>query len=230
MAVLSKKDYYEIIFKTNDFPEILDISDHFISEHRNNITDNPRFSEKLKGVIESLKVKIGELREQRIEKEKKDNYRNPDGSPKEKNDYLGYNFSADKLGVGLIQYPGGSRLSINKINNIEKAYELFTGKINNSGTPGVKQKIRWRGELKEFAELLVSLEKKQWIELPDGELNPIVKTLCLCFDFSGTKRKENSNTENSLLQYLKPSERELKIYTKRYQTKFDSIYPINSEK
>lgn len=85
-------------------------------------------------------------------------------------------------------------------------------------------KIPWAGNLKQFAELITELEKKGWIKpIPHGELQTTVATLLHCFDLSATQRKEDSNTENSLLQYLKPSERDLKIYTKRYVRQFTEI-------
>lgn len=85
-------------------------------------------------------------------------------------------------------------------------------------------KIPWAGNLKQFAELVIELEKKGWIKpIAHGELQATVTTLLHCFDLSATQRKEDSNTANCLLQYLKPSERELKIYTKRYTRKFSDI-------
>ncbi|MBC9910567.1 hypothetical protein [Chitinophaga varians] len=85
-------------------------------------------------------------------------------------------------------------------------------------------KIPWAGNLKQFAELVTELERKGWIKpIAHGELQSTVTTLLHCFDLSATQRKEDSNTANCLLQYLKPSERELKIYTKRYTRKFSDI-------
>lgn len=230
MAVLNKIGYGEILFASNPLTEIQDITEHFLAEHRKNVTDNPRFIEKLKELIQTTKTKIDELRKQKIAQDERDNYKNPDGSPIQENDYKKYRFSGAKLGFGLLTFPGGDRMSMNKINDIEKAFEQFEVQALNNKQPTIKQKVIWKGELKEFAELIVQLQRVGWIDLPHGELNPIVKTLCLCFDFSGTKKKKDSNTENSLLQYLKPSEQDDKIFTKRYNQKFNSIKPnITSE-
>ena len=126
MALLNKTQYGSILFATNDFPEVQDIKDHFLAEYRKNINDNPRFVEKLKEVILSVKNKIEDQCKQGIAKDEKDGYKNPDGSPMQKRDYKGYRWHKDKLGFGLlIQFPGGSRMSMNKINDIEKAFELF---------------------------------------------------------------------------------------------------------
>jgi hypothetical protein len=92
-------------------------------------------------------------------------------------------------------------------------------------------KIPWAGNLKQFAELITELEKKGWINpISPGELQATVTTLLHCFDLSATQRNEDSSTTNSLLQYMKPSERDLKIYTKRYIRKFTGISPNLSQK
>lgn len=225
MALLDKTQYGSILFASNKFQDIQDITDHFLAEYRQNINDNPRFVEKLKEVILYVKNKIEDQCNQIIARDKKANYKNPDGSPMEKKDYKGYKWSADKLGFGFIQFKGGNRISMNKLSDIEKAFDLFEVQGLNDKQPTIKQRIRWRGELKEFAELIIQLERAKWIDLPHGELAPMVKTLCMCFDFSDTKKKKDSNTENSLLQYLKPSEQEDKVFTKRYNQKFNSIKP-----
>lgn len=224
MSVLVIMQYQEIVFKSMGFSEIEDISAHFLSEYKKVNTDNPKFLEKLKKVISDLKTKCNEQIKLLIEKDEKCQYKNPDGTLMEKKDYLTRNFAAFHLGVGLIGFPHGyNKLNMNKIFDIEKAYEMFLGKINNVSKLTVLKKIEWKGELKEFAELIFELDNKQWIDLPHGELTSIVNTLCSCFDFSATKKTEKSKTESSLLQYLKPSEREDKIKTKRYISKFDSI-------
>ncbi|QJB34080.1 hypothetical protein HF329_23440 [Chitinophaga oryzae] len=85
-------------------------------------------------------------------------------------------------------------------------------------------KIPWAGNLKQFAELVTELEKKGWIKpIAHGELQATITTLLHCFDLSSTQRKEDSNTAASLLQYMKPSERDVKIYTKRYSRQFSDI-------
>lgn len=101
---------------------------------------------------------------------------------------------------------------------------------NKSNKATSSQKLIWKGELKEFAELIDQLEKKGWVNIHDRELKPTIESLCRVLDFSATKKKEDSNTENSLMQYLKPSERENKIYTKTYNKKFGSILPNSNQK
>jgi hypothetical protein len=95
---------------------------------------------------------------------------------------------------------------------------------------GIKQRIVWKGDLKEFAELIDQLEQKGWIEIQDREIKPTAETLSQVFDFSATKKRPESDTANSLSQYLKTSERVHKIYTKRYTKKFNSILPNTNQK
>lgn len=93
------------------------------------------------------------------------------------------------------------------------------------------KKIKWKGSLKQFAELINELEIKAWIEpIAHGELSPSIKALTDCFDFSLTQKKEGSNSTSSLMQYLKASEREDKIYSKRYIKQFDCILPNPTKK
>jgi hypothetical protein len=116
----------------------------------------------------------------------------------------------------------GYKLLIDKVENIEENTEERTAK------KGIK--IQWNGNLKEFAELIDSLEKNNWIKINDGDLSKNVQSLCECFDLSKTKKTKDSSTEESIYQILKPSEREHKIYTKKYTTKFNSISSNNKEK
>ena len=96
--------------------------------------------------------------------------------------------------------------------------------------PPVK-KIRWLGNLKEFAELITVLEAKGWIEpIEHGELSLFVRSAATYFDLSNTQKKSDSNTEKSLMQYLKPSERDSKIFSKRYIQKFNAILANNLKK
>jgi hypothetical protein len=76
------------------------------------------------------------------------------------------------------------------------------------------KKLKWRGNSKQFAELIDQLQRKEWIdEFNNGELSSMVRSLCNAFDIP----------EPTLLQYLKPSERDDQIYTKRYKRSFESI-------
>ncbi|RAJ85866.1 hypothetical protein CLV59_102572 [Chitinophaga dinghuensis] len=88
------------------------------------------------------------------------------------------------------------------------------------------RKLKWEGNLKQFAELVVELEQKGWIApIPPGELTTTVNAILSIIDLSGTQVNPSTDTASSLLQYLKPSEREYKIYSKRYKRNFDSINP-----
>ena len=117
----------------------------------------------------------------------------------------------------------------NRINDFDEPKELMPSVKIEAIKPTIVnipiKKIKWEGKLNEFAELIDQLRKLHYINTPDGELKPIVETLCACFDFSGTQKSEKSDTVKSLYQYLKPSEVEYKIYTKRYIPKFESILP-----
>ena len=138
---------------------------------------------------------------------------------------------------GKIKYDFKS-LNINKEHCLKliEGYKLLMEKIDEikdspeDRSENKRIKIKWNGDLKEFAELIDSLEKNNWITINDGELSQSVKAICQIFDFSQTKKTKDSNTESSLIQYLKQSERESKIYTKRYSKKFNSISSNNKEK
>jgi hypothetical protein len=111
---------------------------------------------------------------------------------------------------------------------IDVLNKVAPASLNSTEPREIGIKVKWKGDLKQFAELLDILEIKGWIEpIGHGELNATIKVLTECFDFSLTQKRENSNSATSLMQYLKPSEREIKIYSKRYKKKFDSIM-VNS--
>ncbi|MFB6457617.1 hypothetical protein ACE38W_20275 [Chitinophaga sp. Hz27] len=87
-------------------------------------------------------------------------------------------------------------------------------------------RLSWQGNLKQFAELIIELEKKGWIKaIQPGELQATVNALAETFDLSNTNKKENADNTQSLTQYLKPSEREAKVFTKRYNPQFNLINP-----
>ena len=230
MALLNTYEYGNIIFAAKTFSELEDIADHFLAEFKSNINDNPRFITKLNSYIQDSITKVNELIAVKIQTDLNPLNTETHSVPKEQEYYNKYGFPSEKLGFGLIHYKGGSRMSLKKLTDIEKGFELFKEKISDNGPQTIKQKVMWNGKLKEFAELIVELERHEWIELPHGQVNQIVKTICLCFDFVKTKKSANSNTENSLLQYLKPSEKEDKIFTKRYVTKFANIIPNTTKK
>ncbi len=162
MALLNNKQYLNILFTANEFKDIQDIADHFLAEYNTNKTDNPRFIKKLNELIQETKQKIDELRIKKIAQDEKGEYKNPDLSPIPKRDYLGYNFSGDKLGFGLIQYSGGSRLSMNKINDIEKAFEVFERNVIEDGNRLRKNsrdtKLDWKGSKVQLYSVLRQLK------------------------------------------------------------------------
>ncbi|SHM26515.1 hypothetical protein SAMN05444266_107192 [Chitinophaga jiangningensis] len=87
-------------------------------------------------------------------------------------------------------------------------------------------KLAWQGTQKEFAELILSLESKGWIKsIAPGELTGTVQSLVYSFDLSQTQKGTATDAQRSLTQLLKPSERETKVYTKRYDCKFHNILP-----
>lgn len=147
MALLDQTQYGSILFAANKFKDVQDITDHFLAEYRKNIADNPRFLEKLKELIQSTKLKVDDLRKQGIARDKKAKYKNPDGSPMEKNDYKSYRYSTNQLGFGFIQFHGGSRISLNKINDVEKAFEQLTIKVveMEGKETDRKIKLKWKG-------------------------------------------------------------------------------------
>lgn len=217
MAVLNKIGYGEILFASNPLPEIQDITEHFLAEHRKNVTDNPRFLEKLKELIQSTKTKIDELRKQKIAQDERDDYKNPDGSPMQENDYKKYRFGGNKLGFGLLTFPGGDRMSMNKINDIEKAFEQFMKKVKKVDLqePDILQKqdgnfkgkkLVWKGTPAQFGFIIIELIGKGYLERPTGSFSRDAEFFLSLFDIrvkgnpttTGTIAKELNDKENSL--------------------------------
>lgn len=217
MAVLNKIGYGEILFASNPLPEIQDITEHFLAEHRKNVTDNPRFLEKLKELIQSTKTKIDELRKQKIAQDERDDYKNPDGSPMQENDYKKYRFGGNKLGFGLLTFPGGDRMSMNKINDIEKAFEQFMKKVKKVDLqePDILQKqdgnfkgkkLVWKGTPAQFGHFIIELIGKGYLEKPTGSYQKDAKFYLDIFDIKvnekqttvGSIEKEISHKTNSL--------------------------------
>lgn len=207
---------------------------HHFKEHKN---DNPNFAKELKKMIDFINVRYIEVLEDYTKKAEQ--------LPYEIENKIFFN----ELVNGTESYDDGgcicygthdrsAGLVVDKtiLHNITAGWELFNEMEKTTIHPGQPEKIIalkkivWKGNLKEFAEMFDSLEKMEWIDVPDGELTAIVKTLCACFDFTATKKTEESNTEASLTQYLKVSERETKIYTQRYQKKFNLISENNTKK
>ena len=75
--------------------------------------------------------------------------------------------------------------------------------------------IKWMGTQKEFAELILELQKNNWIEKDnDKSAADIAKEFATHFDISKTKRNKNSNEINSLYQLLKPQQSKIDNYDK----------------
>lgn len=118
----------------------------------------------------------------------------------------------------------------------EREYESFKKKIKKiiyeHKETEFKEPIVWNGTQKEFAELVLELQKKGWIAT-DGErsIANLSKEFASSFDLSGTKKSKNSNEENSFYQLLKPQQNKEngyeniypQIYTKRYKPCFQEI-------
>ena len=65
-------------------------------------------------------------------------------------------------------------------------------------------KILWNGSQKDLVELFVELQSKGWInEFNYGDRSKIAKAICNLFDLTKTKRKIDSDPENSFYQKLK---------------------------
>ena len=95
-----------------------------------------------------------------------------------------------------------------------------------------KERIVWNGSQKQFAELIVELKNKGWIENNSNKsIATIAKEFAACFDLTGTKKSKSSSEENSFYQLLKPQQSKgnlyeniyPQIYTKRYKSSFKEI-------
>lgn len=179
MALLDQTQYGSILFAANKFQDVLDITDHFLAEYRKNIADNPRFVEKLKELIQSTKLKVDDLRKQGIARDEKDDYKNPDGSPIQKRDYKEYNFSGNKLGFSLLTFAGAGRMSMNKLNDIERAFKEFENKIEalanqvnkieeeeDSELIPKEVRLKWKGTPGQFAFIVDLFINKGYLEKP----------------------------------------------------------------
>jgi hypothetical protein len=96
----------------------------------------------------------------------------------------------------------------------------------------IKQ-IKWLGTQQEFCEMIISLEKNNWIEdIKDGERKQFINSITKIFDFENTKRNSKSNPENSLYQTFKGEyEKGERVFpfleNKKYEKKFSSIKKNN---
>jgi hypothetical protein len=158
MPVLTNSQYGAIIFQTNLFNDVQDITDHFLAEYKTNIDDNPRFVEKLKELINTIKQKIDELREGLIAKAEKSGYLNPDGSPKERSDYNRFGFSTNNLGFGLIKFPGGEYINKDKVIEVENAFKQFEEQLKETTELGTD-----KGELLPEYDFGTDARKIAWL-------------------------------------------------------------------
>ena len=96
------------------------------------------------------------------------------------------------------------------------------------------RKVKWLGTQIEFCEMLVELEKKDWIESEDNGLEEdVFRTICQLFDFSLTQEKPNEKIAiDSIIRKMRSKvvtdNNELsvefdQIYTRRYKAKFEGI-------
>lgn len=64
--------------------------------------------------------------------------------------------------------------------------------------------IEWNGFQQELCELILELEKKEWIaQIRTGDRRKIANSITKIFNLNKTKRRKNSNTDNSFYQLLK---------------------------
>lgn len=94
--------------------------------------------------------------------------------------------------------------------------------------------IDWNGSQQELCELILELEKKEWIaEIKDGERRKFANSLTKIFNLSNTKKNKKSDPNNSFYQLLKGEyENKKRTYPfmekENYEKKFDGI--INRHK
>ena len=90
------------------------------------------------------------------------------------------------------------------------------------------------GYTKEFAELILELQIKNWIKNDSEQsINKTAKEFAVHFDLTATKKNNSSNEINSLYQLLKPQQSKEfdykdqypQIYSKRYEPKFKEVKP-----
>lgn len=93
--------------------------------------------------------------------------------------------------------------------------------------------IDWNGTQQELCELILELEKKEWIaEIKNGDRKKIANSLTKIFNINNTKKNEKSNPNNSFYQLLKGEfENKRRIYpfmeNENYVKKFSGIIKKN---
>ncbi len=89
--------------------------------------------------------------------------------------------------------------------------------------------IDWNGSQQELCELILELEKKEWIsEIRNGDRKKFANSITKIFNLSNTKKNKKSNPNNSFYQLLKGEfENNRRIYPfmekENYEKKFDEI-------
>ncbi len=89
--------------------------------------------------------------------------------------------------------------------------------------------IDWNGTQQELCELILELEKKQWIaEIKNGDRRKFANSITKIFNLTNTRKNQKSNPNNSFYQLMKGelenNERIFPFMEKdNYQKKFDEI-------
>lgn len=89
--------------------------------------------------------------------------------------------------------------------------------------------IDWNGSQQELCELILELEKKEWIaEIRNGDRKKFANSITKIFNLTNTKKNKKSNPNNSFYQLLKGEfENKRRIYPfmekENYDKKFDGI-------
>ncbi|MDC8001324.1 hypothetical protein POV26_09760 [Aequorivita todarodis] len=89
--------------------------------------------------------------------------------------------------------------------------------------------IEWNGSQQELCELILELEEKEWIaQIKTGDRRKIASSITKIFNLDKTKRRKNSNADNSFYQLLKGEyEDKIRKYPfmekDNYEKKFNGI-------
>ena len=118
----------------------------------------------------------------------------------------------------------------NEVENLINEIQSQIQSIDTTKSP-ILTKIKWLGTQKELAELIVELEKKEWIaKIENGERAKTCNSILGLFDISETKKSKGSNSEKAFIQTMTPdtdrktkTQSYIRIYTTRYIPRFDKI-------
>jgi len=95
--------------------------------------------------------------------------------------------------------------------------------------------IDWNGSQQELCELILELEKKEWItEIKNGDRRKFANSLTKIFNLTNTKKNKKSNPNNSFYQLLKGEfENNRRMYpfmeNENYEKKFNGIMKKKSK-